>query len=263
MKTFQVAAAVTFALASASALASPFSVNVTNDVYSGVVNGTPTARDGNDGSPDLYGAVNQLLGTSYTANKDLDARFVQPDSVFYGTGSHSIALIGLTAGNSNTLGIYTDIGVGANKTALLGPLSGFGIPHAGTAADPYTGATFNATGAFGWYLQSNSSYFYSESALNVADQGMDHMMTFALPELNGQTRYINSGSGAQAYTFANAFLIGWEDLHLNNGVLGDDDYDDMIYVVDFRPINVAEPASLAIMGLGLGLAGFVARRRKA
>lgn len=256
--------AVSFAVMATSAMAAPFTANVTSDAYQSVVNGIPTANDHNDGSPDLYEAANAVLGTTFSSNSDLDSRFVAADEVFVGTGQHSIALIGLTAGNQNTLGVYTDIGTGVNKTAVLGPESGFGFTGNGSVGSPFTGASFNITGNFAWYLDSVSgsgtNTYYSEAALNTPDQGLDHMMTFAMSELNGQTVFVDYGMGAVSYTFANAFLIGWEDLRLMNGVLGDDDYDDMIYLVDFRPVHVSESSNLALLMLGL-LAIAAARRR--
>lgn len=249
-------------LLSSTVFAAPFTANVMNDVYASSANGIATANDENDGIPDLHDAVNQILGTSYTANEQLDDRFVEPDSIFTATGQHSVALIGLTAGNTNTLGFYTDTGVGANKTDLLGPISGFGIPHSGTSADPYTAASFNFTGDFGWYLQSNSTTYYSEADLN--DGGWDHMMTFTIPELNGQTLWIDTGAGAFEYTFTNAFLIGWEDLPYNQstGQLGDDDYDDMMYLVDFKPVTeVPVPMTGLMFGTALLGLGFLRRRK--
>lgn len=261
LKTLTIAS---LTLAASSAMAAPFTTNVTSDAYQSVVNGIPTANDHNDGSPDLYEAANAVLGTGYTSNSDLDSRFVWADEVFVGTGQHSIALIGLTAGNQNTLGVYTDIGTGVNKTAVLGPESGFGFTGNGSVGSPFTGATFNITGNFAWYLESvsgaSTNTYYSEAALNVGDQGLDHMMTFAMNELNGQSVFVDYGMGAESYTFANAFLIGWEDLRLLNGVLGDDDYDDMIYLVDFRPVHVPESSNLVL--LMLGLLGIAAARRK-
>ena len=40
------------------AVADPFPTNVANDVWSGVVNGITTARDDNDGTPDIFNAFN-------------------------------------------------------------------------------------------------------------------------------------------------------------------------------------------------------------
>jgi hypothetical protein len=252
---------IVFTLAANSLSATPFTNNVENDLYSSVVNGIPTANDNNDGVPDLFDAVNNILGTSYLRNSDLDDRFVTTDQFFIGNGSHSIALVGLTAGNSNTLGIYQ----GKTKTDILPYSSYFGHTGDGSAANPYPGSTFNVIGKFGWYLKSNGPItfdtYYSESNLN--DGGWDHMMTFDIAELHGQTRFIEINAQLQEYTFANPFLIGFEDLPYYNqqGKLGDDDYDDMMYLVDFRPIPVSSPSMLAIMAFAL--LGLVCRRNKA
>jgi hypothetical protein len=248
-------------LATTTTSATPFTNNVENDIYSGTVNGIPTANDENDGVPDLHDAVNNILGTSYLSNSDLDDRFVSADQFFTGNGSHSIALIGLTAGNSNTLGIYQ----GTTKTDVLPYTSYFGETGDGSATNPYPGSTFDVTGEFGWYLAANGPHsfdtYYSESSLN--DGGWDHMMTFEIPELNGQTRFLEINQQVQEYTFGNAFLIGFEDLPYGfeqPGVLGDDDYDDMMYLVDFSPTPVSSPSMVSIMGFAL--LGLVRRRKK-
>lgn len=251
---------------SSVALAAPFTSNVNNDVYSGIVNGIPTANDHNDGVPDLYDGVNAVLGTSYTSNHEIDDRFVSSDEFFFGQGSHSVVLIGLTAANHNTLGFYTDLGTGSNQTDVLGPKSGFGIQGDGSFVDPFEASTANVSGPFGWYLNTidhftgDASTYYSEASLNTNSNGFDHMMTFSLDELNGQTLWLTENGSTFQYTFENALLIGWEDLPFANGQLGDDDYDDMMYLIDFRTVTVDEP--FALLGLGLALIGFAARRRK-
>jgi hypothetical protein len=259
LKAMMACIAITFT--ASAAFATPFTNNVENDVYSGIFNGIPTASGGNDGVPDLHDAVNNILGTSYLSNSDLDDRFVSADQFFTGNGSHSIALIGLTAGNSNTLGIYQ----GTTKTDVLPYDSYFGYTGDGSATNPYPGSTFDVIGEFGWYLAANGPYsfdtYYSEPSLN--DGGWDHMMTFEIAELNGQTRFLEINQQLQEYTFGNAFLIGFEDLSYEfnqPGMLGDDDYDDMMYLVDFRPTPVSSPSMLAFMGFAL--LGLVRRRNK-
>ena len=257
-----VAAAVVVA---APTFAGPFTSNVTNDVYHTDVNGIPTANDDNDGSPDLYEAANSLLSANYTSNSDLDSRFVADDDIFTGNGNHTVALIGLTAGAQNTLGVYSDLGVANDRSEVLGPKSGFGFTGDGSIGNPFDAVSFNIVGDFGWSLQTeldgSSNTYFSESAMNVDSEGLDHTMTFNMPELNGQSVYVDYASGsASSYTFANAFMIGWEDLPLANGKLGDEDYDDMIYLVDFRPVSVPEPSTLLLMLLGV-VSLLVARRR--
>lgn len=266
-------AALALAIAPAAAFAAPFTDAVANDAYTlskgGTVNGIATANDNNDTAPDLYNAVNKLIGTSYTHNYQLDDRFVADDELFKGTGDHSIVLIGLAASNANTLGIYTDAGVGSVRTDAIGPESGFFFSGDGSVGSPFKSAQLTINGDFGWYLDSRqwstgeTLTYFSESALNTADSGLDHMMTFSLNELNGQTYWLNDGVSTYSYTFENALLIGWEDLPFSGGKLGDEDYDDIMYLIDFRsiPSEVPEPASLLLSALLCGGFALSLRRR--
>lgn len=240
-------------LLSGSAIAGPFPSNVANDVWSGTVNGIPTANDKNDGIPDIYDAVNRIMGSSYTANKDVDPLFVEPDEVWKMLSDGSIALIGLTAGNANTLGVYTDLGTGLNRSVVSGPYSGFGFKAAGTSSDPYPGAVvpLSAGTEFGWYLQSNSTYYYSEASLNPG--GWDHVMTFDLPNFP-DSLYVDFGKGSILWELHDPFLITWEDLNM-----GDQDYDDMIYLVD-RVIPTPVPGAFLLGALGIGAAGMKLRK---
>jgi hypothetical protein len=234
--------------------ASPFSSNVTNDVYSGVVNGIPTANGVNDGIPDIFDAINQLVGAGLANNAGADPRFVQPDDIWHELNG-SIALIGLTAAYTNTVGVYTGLGTGTVQTPLM-TSTGFGFAGNGTTV-PYPYATFSldAPKLFGWYLYANqTTNYYSESILNAG--GWDHMMTFKLPELAGVT--VNVVGGTHTFT-KDAYLIAWEDLPFGNGVLGDDDYDDMMFVVD-KVAPVPIPGSILLLGSGLAGLGFFRRR---
>jgi len=209
-----------------------FSSNVANDVYSGVVNGIPTARDNYEVGQDINDAVNLIQGTGYARNSEVDPLFVEPDYAWRELNG-TVMLIGVSAGYSNTTGVYTDIGVGAVQTPLLGPFSGFGFAGDGTAANPFpAAATSLGTGSlFGWYLNANGvTDYYSESTLNPS--GLDHLMTFDLPNANGKTIYIDTGAGATPVTLNDPYLLAWEDLDWDGSTLGDEDYNDMIYLVD-------------------------------
>ena len=74
------------------------------------------------------------------------------------------------------------------------------------------------------------------------------------------TTGIQIGSTVSSFTFGpSTFLLGWEDLPFDGIVAGDDDYDDMIYLISNVPSTVPEPAALFLLGLGLAT---VARRRR-
>ena len=272
MKKIILAVAVGAVMAAGGANAGPFSAAVTNDTYNGnTFNGVPTAQFGNDGLPDLFEAANQLLGTGFSTNEELDDRFTEPDAIWSLSSSPgTIVLIGLTAGNSNTLGTYTDLGVGNVRTDLLGPFTGFGFEGNNTNLNPYPAASLAVGGNFGWFLESDpdvnndndSSFWFSEPGLNAA--GFDHLMTFAMPELEGDSLWVDFGGGGgaeQVVLQAGAFMLGWEDLPFNGTALGDDDFDDMIYLVT-SVATVPEPGILGIFGFGLAALGFMTRRRR-
>lgn len=267
--TFSVCVCVAFL--SGAAFAVPFSFNVQSDVYGvaqgGGVNGIPTARDDNDGLPDINDAANLLyglaaLGSPFGRNYNLDPLFVPNDSIWQELGGGAVALVGLTAGNSNTIGTYTDLGVGNARSNVLGPNSGFGFTGNGTAASPFpAGSSGLAMGQnYGWFLHSNQNFFFSEPGLNF-DQGIDHLMTFDMSALAGTTVYVNLGAGAVPLNLGpTTFLLAWEDLPFNGSTAGDDDYDDMLYLVTSVTTRVPEPGTLALMAIGA--LGLVRERRR-
>lgn len=265
-----------------NAFAQPFSGTMAADTYGiaqggGNIVGVPTPQDDNDnllGSPnpaDINDAINLLLGTSYARNSDVD--FLQLTSgdktwidLSTGAAQATYSIISLTAGNSNTLGVYKVSDPVGSKVEVLGPYTGMGFKGLGTFASPFPAGLSPYTGGenFGWYLKtaSNSStkYWHSQPEINV--DSMDHMLTYKMFALSGTSVWIKVGNAAAyEYTFYNPYLLAFEDIEKgSNGRLGDEDYDDTIFLVD-RVQPVPEPATMAMLGSGIiGMLGF--RRRK-
>lgn len=148
----------------------------------------------------------------------------------------------------NVMGVYT-YGEGDTLADFaFTPLVTQGIDPAGTevlfdvAAGHYFGFYLSADGG-----RSERNRFFSENAFNL-DGGLgietDHMLAFET----------NRG-----------LLLAWEDLPLGtNGLLGDQDYEDMVGGLltydDGTPLP--EPATMALLGTGLGTMLFMQHRKR-
>ena len=279
-------------VATTNVFAQPYTPTVAGDTYGiGQAAGTegapvadsndpsvPTPKDNNDnlsGSPnpaDINDAINLLLGTSYKRNADVDSFQVTGlDHTWLDISTTdtdgTFVLMSLTALNSNTLRVYdtNDVGTKIAITGLTG-LSGFGFSGNGTAGDPFAaGLSPLAPGTnFGWSILSETpgadpDYVWDSNPAYNPD-GLDHMLTYHLGALAGQKVWIQIGANpAFEYTFFDPYLIAWEDLPVIEGKLGDEDYDDLIFLVD-RVQPIPEPMTMALFGSGLF--GMAALRRK-
>jgi hypothetical protein len=260
--------------ASGTALAGPFSIPVTNDLYNGnTPNNIPTPYFTPGFGVDLFNAAN-LLNPAYafTKNENLDSKIVASDHAWTAVSGSvlSFYVIGYSAKNVNTLGYYArDVNNNIQKSApLITGVTGFGFSGDGqTPATAFDGVDFTPlNNPYGWYIESKDwsngavTSYYSEPQLNP-DQH-DHLVTYALPELKGLSFYIKGMSAPHTFT-ENAYLVGLEDRFLGEygnqyPTLGDDDYNDILILIDSTVIEptpnpplVPEPATITLMATGL------------
>lgn len=205
-----------------------------------ITTATPFPDEFNNNTPAVYQVINEISGSSYTDNTDLDSIYVADDT--YWSNLSWWEITSSSAAFKNELGI-----VDANGYQTVSDLvSGFQIFNEGTYAGSYSNP---GTFEFGLSVNSGSGSYYSDPLNNTSDNQLDHMLTFYL----GAFEY-----GGHNYT--NGYLLSWEDLRIGQS---DHDYNDITFLVDATPGPVPEPATMLLFGAGLvGLASLRFRRKR-
>lgn len=269
-----------------TALAVPFSQPMTEDWYnSNPPNNIPTPNMPLSNTMNLYQAP-AYLSSAYSSvlrNSDLDKYNYPKDNAWEVKSGTTLSLyiLGVSAGNTNTIGYYyTDAAGTIQKTPLLPNITGDKWYGNGTVATPLRGVDFTVNPSvhiIGWYIDSEYAVdnyketFYSEPSINPDRH--DHLITYALPELKGVfnvNNYFTNDPSTHTFT-GSAYLVGFEDSIMGSGsyqgvpTLGDDDFNDVMFLIDsnyIQPATVPEPATITLFAAGFAGLFFLGRRKR-
>lgn len=169
-------------------------------------------------------------------------------------GSVATFIISLSSNSTNnTVGIFDNgsmVDIFNGGSAAAGDHALISIKMDGSVYKNFadTGVDFNKN-YFGFYLDTGSSVFYSDSSLNP--DMVDAMVAFQ----GTGTDTVQIGTNAPGTWTDNEFVLAFED-----GIDRDGDYDDLVLMME--SIEVPEPGTLALVGSGLIGFAVAARKRR-
>lgn len=260
----------------------PYSSVLGSDSYDSIPDLVPTPNQTGTPSnnvPDIKDDINLLTGDSFVNNEDADhLQHTSQDNLWQvnngggiiarNASAAIIAAISVSADYLNTIRIYDTANPGTKVDLFGGAFSGYGLIGDGSFANPFPAAElpFGDGTQFKWnYLSDGASILEYDSDPTNNGDAKDHMVTYHLAGLKDSSIYLQFGADdPELYTFVDPYLIAWEDLEFKNGTVGDEDYNDNVYIVDrAAPVAVPEPVSTVLfLTGGAAMAGNLIRRRR-
>jgi hypothetical protein len=238
-------------------------------------------------------AATSVMGAAHAATV-FDTPLVDPPGVYFGSGNSNE---GFTVSTSN--GIELGLGVQNRKVGPVHPDAGTNIYHVNTgfysaSLDGCTGICAKWNFEFSLNLQSstpNAGLHLSDvngqfTILNVANGQTLNFSPTIFPDNAGwngsSTNIVNSTTALTDFGAQNSENLGFSFWSLLNPAFGFDPNQDNTYIIAFSLFDQARnllgsvdetiiagdgaptplPAALPLFASGLGVIGFVARRRK-